>query len=263
MSSVFVIKPLELTALNYLEGSRPVPVSIQWINRGTDQVLKRTSVDTLLRTLFLDMVSPSVVRLQRAAGLRAIFNSDSDRDAFAAALRSAKDLEETSRRLRVTAVFQDPENASRAQAAMKLAGLPVSSIAILSRPDQIIDRDVRWYPGHSRLSVAVAVAGSGLAAAILGIAMLAIPGLGLAGAAAGLTSSTMSSFAGVSSVFGSMGGAIARMLDDHDVDGFTAAYLSKQVHHGKVFMCIDTCNVEHLHLTAQQIVKRNGGFLTL
>lgn len=92
--------------------------------------------------------------------------------------------------------------------------------------------------------------------------MLAIPGLGLAGTATVLASSSISSFAGVSSVFGSMGGAIARMLDDHDVDGFTAAYLSKQIRHGKVFMCIDTCDVGHLRSTAQSIISQNGGSLT-
>lgn len=152
MSAVFVIKPFELTALNYLEGPRPIPQSIQWINRGTDQLLKRTSVDNLLRTMSLDMASPSVVRLHRAAGLRTIFNSESERDAFASALRVAKEIEAAIRRLRLTAVFDNSDHVPLARTALELAGVPASSIAVLSRPDQIIDRDVRWYPGHSKLS---------------------------------------------------------------------------------------------------------------
>lgn len=54
----FVIKAEELAALNYLDREHPRPREIEWINRGTDQILKPSTVDMLLRTLFRDVVSP-------------------------------------------------------------------------------------------------------------------------------------------------------------------------------------------------------------
>ena len=84
-SSAFVIKPDELAALNYLSPDHPHPQRIQWINRGTDQELKPSTVAMLLRTLYLDIASPSVVRLHRSAGLRVVFRNERDRERFARA----------------------------------------------------------------------------------------------------------------------------------------------------------------------------------
>ena len=48
----FVIKVEELAALNYLAADHPRPSKVEWINRGTDQVLKSSSIEMLMRTLF-------------------------------------------------------------------------------------------------------------------------------------------------------------------------------------------------------------------
>ena len=85
----YVIKALELHALNNLPEDFPRPQGLEWINRGRDTRLKRTSVEMLVRTLFRGIKTASVNRLHEQAGLRVIFTSEEDRRAFAKLFKSA------------------------------------------------------------------------------------------------------------------------------------------------------------------------------
>ncbi len=127
----FVIKAEELSALNYLAPNHPRPLHVEWINRGTDQKLRPSSVDMLLRTLFHDVASPSVVRLHRSAGLRAIFRTGKERDQFAAQFAAARSHSDATTRHHVTALFDDHEHADRAVSELKAAGIPASAISEL------------------------------------------------------------------------------------------------------------------------------------
>ena len=86
----FVISAERLVLLNRLAGDYPRPIGLQWINRGTNQMLNQSSVDLIMRTLYQPVdFSESVQRLHRTAGLRVIFASEDDRAKFAAAFRAA------------------------------------------------------------------------------------------------------------------------------------------------------------------------------
>lgn len=88
--AAFVIKAEDLPLLNYLPGRIPRPRRLEWINRGTNQRLRFSSVAMLMRTLFREVRhSPSVRRLQKAAGLRVVFRDMEERQAFANAFRQA------------------------------------------------------------------------------------------------------------------------------------------------------------------------------
>ena len=86
----FVIKPEEIAALNYLSSNHPRPQTVEWINRSMDRKLRQSSVDMLLRTLHRDISSPSVVKLHRDSGLRVVFTSERDRNAFSRLFAEAK-----------------------------------------------------------------------------------------------------------------------------------------------------------------------------
>ena len=80
----FVIRAEDLILLNQLPADHPRPVGLEWINRGTDQKLRPSSVDLLLRTIYRSISpSPSVARLHHSAGLRVRFGSNDDREKFA------------------------------------------------------------------------------------------------------------------------------------------------------------------------------------
>ena len=85
---IYVIRAEELILLNDMPADHPRPVCLEWINRGTDQKLRPTSVDLLLRTMYRSTSpSPSVARLHQTAGLRVRFGSNADRDRFATTLK--------------------------------------------------------------------------------------------------------------------------------------------------------------------------------
>ena len=258
-SSTFVIKPDELAALNYLSPDHPHPQRIQWINRGTDQELKPSTVAMLLRTLYLDIASPSVVRLHRSAGLRVVFRNERDRERFARAFAAARDQVNSTQRHLVTAVFDGRMQADRAVAELKEAGIPEQSISLLWRANQFLDPQTDFPEGHSKLSVVGATAGGGVAGAIFGIAVLAVPGVGPMAAAGAIAASVIPSVAATSGILGATGGAIARMLTDHDVDGVSATYYQQQIQRGKIFVSVDTRIAKGQRDTARLIMRQCGG----
>ena len=86
----YVIKAQELPALNDLPTDFPRPRRLEWINRGTDQRLRRSTIEMLMRTLFRDCETPSVARLHSSSGLRLIFACRSERARFARAFEQAR-----------------------------------------------------------------------------------------------------------------------------------------------------------------------------
>ena len=75
---------------------------------------------------------------------------------------------------------------------------------------------------------------------MLGVGILLVPGVGPVAAAGAIAASALSSVASVSGIIGATGGAIAKMLTDHDVDGVSAAQYDTQIKRGKIFVSVDT-----------------------
>jgi hypothetical protein len=256
----FVIKADELPALNYLDRRHPRPRRLEWVNRGTNQKLRPTSIEHLLRTLFGEGLSPSVMRLHESAGLRAVFDTEKDRFRFAQAFEEARSLERERTDYVVSATFDNYPAAERAVAALKAAGIPDKAISLLWRTSEYIDPDYRPADGHSAMSVAGAVVGSGVAGAMLGAAILFVPGIGLVATAGALAASAFSSIATVSGVIGAAGGAVAKMLTDHDVDGVSAKFYDEEVRRGKVFASVDIRIARGKRDEARRIFAECGGF---
>lgn len=256
-SPAFVVKAEELAALNHLADDLAPPLVFEWINRGTDQALRRTTVDMLLRTLSQGEHSPSVSRLHQSAGLRMIFRTEEERDQFALAFETAR-LEEGRRKNNaLTAIFDHREDADRAVADLIDAGIAKEAISVLWRTGRYIDVEGGGREGHGKLSVAASVAGGGIAGALLGIAVIAIPGLGPVAAAGSIAASAISSVAAVSAAIGATGGAIARMLTDLDVEGNDTGYLIRQIQRGKVFVAVDLRIAVGQREIARQIIRRS------
>lgn len=255
----YVVKARDLPALNCLASDHPRPQAIEWINRGTNQKLRPTSVEMLLRTLYRDVAPPSVVKLQRSAGLRMTFRSERDRDTFADAFRAAMTRSHDSESRLVIAIFANRASAMRAVGRLKQAGIPEAAIALLWRLSRFVNAEGEWVDGHSKRSVVGAVAAGGIAGAVAGAAVLLVPGIGPVAAAGALLTSTFSQVAAISAVIGSTGGAIARMLTDHDVDGVSASFFEQQIRRGKVFMAVDTGIATGQADTARRVFRECEG----
>ena len=127
----------------------------------------------------------------------------------------------------ISAVFDDREEARRAVTELRSAGIPEDAISLVGRPDDTDETNAD--DGASKGSVAGAVAGGGVAGALLGVAALAIPGVGPLAAAGAIAASAIPTAAGVGAAAGATAGAITRMLSDHEVEGRDAEFLGDLV----------------------------------
>ena len=236
----YVVKAAELPALYFLDDAHPRPIELEWINRGTDQKLRRTTVEMLLRTLFAEAQTPSVKKLHDCAGLRASFRSERERERFSNAFAKAVDEMARDRQHLLTAVFDKPDAASRTVKALGEAGVPEKAIAMLWRASEYLEEKYQPARGHSAGTVAGTITGAGMAGAMLGVGILMIPGLGPIAVAGALTSAAIGPVAAVSGVIGATGGAIAKMLTDHDVDGVSATLYEREIKKGRIFVSVDT-----------------------
>lgn len=254
----YVVKAAELPALHCLSPGFPRPVAVEWINRGTDQRLRPSSVEMLLRTLFDDHGSPSVVRLHQSTGLRFLFEHLRDRDAFASSVSEARALESVRACNLVCRIFGGIEDASAAAADLAGAGVSADSISMVYRPVNETDFGSLHRAGHSKTSVAAAVAGGGFAGAILGVVALSIPGIGPVVAAGPLAAAAFNCMAGLSAAIGATGGAIARMLSDEDVDGREATGFEQQVRWGKVLVSVDLRKLGNKNEVVERVLRRHA-----
>lgn len=158
----------------------------------------------------------------------------------------------------VSAVFDNREEARRAVTELRSAGIPDEAISLVGRPDDEdeIDDD---QDGASKGSVAGAVAGGGVAGALLGVAALAIPGVGPLAAAGAIAASAVPTAAAVGAAAGATSGAIARMLSDHEVEGRDAEYYEEHIGRGGIFVSVDTRLAQVPAESAQIILERCGG----
>jgi hypothetical protein len=85
----YVIRTLDLDALNFLDPNFPRPLGLKWINRWRNTQLQRTTVEMLVRILFRGVETASIVRLHEEAGLRVFFRCEADRRQFAKLFKEA------------------------------------------------------------------------------------------------------------------------------------------------------------------------------
>jgi hypothetical protein len=157
----------------------------------------------------------------------------------------------------VSAVFDNREEARRAVTELRSAGIPEKAISLVGRPDDDAIHDDE--DGAGKGSVAGAVAGGGVAGALLGVAALAIPGVGPLVAAGAIAASAIPTAAAIGAAAGATGGAIARMLSDHEVEGRDAEYYEEHISRGGIFVSVDTRLAEGTAESAQIILERCGG----
>lgn len=255
----YVVKAADLSALYYLDTAHPRPRRLEWINRGTDQKLRQSTIDMLLRTMFRETHTPSVQRLHDSAGLRAEFRSERERDGFARAFEEARSKLKENKDFILTSVFEQLEAANSAVQAIQAVGVPDDAISLVWRASNYFDKGYEPPKGHSMADVAAGVVGGGLAGALFGMAVLFVPGVGPVAVAGALTASAFGSVAGVSGVIGATGSAIAKMLSDHDVDGLEIGFYEQEIRRGKVFVSVDTRKCEDCRDEVVALFASMGG----
>lgn len=164
-----------------------------------------------------------------------------------------------------SAVFDSREEAQRAIEALRSAGVRENAISVvgqqgeMSSHDGQIDGDGDGDAGEKTGDfVSKTAAGAGLGA-LLGVAALAIPGVGPLAAAGAIASSAIPGAAIGGTVAGALAGGVTSLLTKHGVSDEDASYYEEHINRGGIFVSVDTDDAGVDGETARDILYRSGG----
>lgn len=261
VSESYVIKALDLPACGHLALDCPKPRQLQWIDRGTDRALRQSTIQQLARTFHKARPSSSICRVQQSAGLRATFTSGDERNAFARYFSSALEAEREQRQHLVTAIFPDRELAHGSIAKLVTLGVPTEALCCMEKVAELHDDQLPRLKGYSLSEVGRTTLAGGLVGALLGAAILSVPGLGAIAVTGALVGQAVSLKAAILGIIGASGGAFSKMLSDCDVDGRSANHFAGLVARGAVLVTIDTRRCDIPMMGIQQMIVALGGHL--
>ena len=162
----------------------------------------------------------------------------------------------------VTAVFDGRAAAERAASELRNAGIPDSALSVIARQEgadgDYGDADTTEV-GDKTEGMVKGALGGGAVGALLGIAALAIPGVGPLVAAGAIASSAIPTAAAIGAGAGAVAGGLAGLLTEHGVSDDDATFYEERIHAGGVFLSV---NAEGTGLGASElrdILTRNGG----
>ena len=162
----------------------------------------------------------------------------------------------------VTAVFDGRAEAERAAADLRSAGVPDSALSVIARQEGADgnwgDADTTEVSDKGEGMLKGAVAGGGIGA-LLGIAALAIPGVGPLVAAGAIASSAIPGAAAIGAGAGAIAGGLTGLLTSHGVSDDDARFYEERIHAGGVFLSV---NAQEAGIGSDQlrdILDRNGG----
>jgi hypothetical protein len=165
----------------------------------------------------------------------------------------------------VTAVFDGRAEAERAAAELRSAGVPDSALSVIARHDAGVgdvgdfgDAETHDVDDKGEGLLKGAVAGGGIGA-LLGIAALAIPGVGPLAAAGAIASSAIPGAAAIGAGAGAVAGGLAGLLSEHGVSDDDASYYEERIHAGGVFLSVDASEAGLSAEQLRDILDRNGG----
>jgi hypothetical protein len=159
----------------------------------------------------------------------------------------------------VSAVFDNRAEAERAVSQLRNAGVADSKISIIAQAEgetpvttdgagEEVAKDV----------IGTAALGAG-AGTLLGIAALAIPGVGPLVAAGAIASAAIPGAALTGAAIGAAAGGIVGLLKDHGVSEDDAAYYESSINQGGVFVSVDASEGSLDRQSAEDILYNSGG----
>lgn len=161
----------------------------------------------------------------------------------------------------VSAVFDSHSEAETAVRELRQAGVSDSALSVIARQageGDYGDADTQDADGKGEAAVKGALLGGG-AGVLLGIAALAIPGVGPLVAAGAIASTAIPGAAAIGAGVGAAAGGLIGLLQGHGVSEEDAGYYEGRIHEGGVFVSVDTQEAGISATTAQDILYRFGG----
>ncbi len=162
---------------------------------------------------------------------------------------------------KATAVFDTQEEAQRAVEQLRSAGIDDSNLSLIAQSG----RTTTTTAGDGEIvdeeegSVLRGILGGGALGAGLGIAALAIPGVGPLVAAGAIASTAIPAAMGIGAAVGAAAGTLNEVLNSHGVSDEDSAYYGDRVQQGGVFVSVDSSQSRVDTARAQDILYSCGG----
>jgi hypothetical protein len=157
----------------------------------------------------------------------------------------------------VSAVFDNHADAERALSGLRAAGVSDSAISIVAQHEGK-NTTTDGSGADTQEFVGKVAAGAGIGT-ILGIAALAIPGVGPLVAAGTIASAAIPAAAVTGAALGGAVGGLEKVMTDHGVSQDDARYYEGRVNDGGVFVSIDTSDAGVSPEVAADMLYRAGG----
>lgn len=163
----------------------------------------------------------------------------------------------------ISAAFDNRMEAERAVSELRSAGVRDSAISIIAQHDGkntttdasgAVTNEGEHTPG-----LATGVIGGAGVGTLLGIAALAIPGVGPLVAAGAIAGAAIPGAALTGAALGAAAGGLTTMLTDHGVSDDDASYYESRINEGGVFVSVDTSDAGVSPDAARDILHRAGG----
>ncbi len=159
-----------------------------------------------------------------------------------------------------SAVFDSRDEAQRAIEELRSAGVRESSISVIGQHGEHSSADANDDDDDVNKSGAVkgALTGAGIGG-LLGVAALAIPGVGPLAAAGAIAASAIPEAAAIGAGVGALTGGVSGLLTKHGVSDDDATYYEDRINQGGIFVSVDTGDAGVDAQTARDILYRCGG----
>ena len=161
----------------------------------------------------------------------------------------------------ISAVFDNQTEAQRAVSQLRDAGVQDSAISVIAQSENDDNKTVTTDGAGEEVAkdvIGTAALGAG-AGTLLGIAALAIPGVGPLVAAGAIASAAIPGAALTGAAIGAAAGGVVGLLKDHGVSDDDAAYYETSIGNGGVFVSVDASDGSLDRQAAEDILYNSGG----
>jgi len=158
----------------------------------------------------------------------------------------------------ISAVFDSQAEAERVVSDLRANGVEDSAISIIAQHDGKNSTTDGSGAEAATDVIGKTALGAG-AGTLLGIAALAIPGVGPLVAAGAIAASAIPGAALTGAAIGAAAGGLSGLLTDHGVDSEDAGYYEERVNNGGVFVSVDTRDGGITAQSARDILYSAGG----
>ena len=160
----------------------------------------------------------------------------------------------------ISAVFDTEAEADRALADLRASGVPDRALSIIAKHEGKTTETSGTGETHGHGgSIIRGLLGGGALGAGLGVAALAIPGVGPLAALGAIAASAAPEAAIIGGVMGAAAGGLNEMLNKHGVSREDATYYTDHIGRGGTFVSVDATVGATETAMVERIFRDNGG----